>query len=159
IYAVYHALTSPKTFLASVFENLGLERLELDCLEWTGEAFTGWNRDEVHAFLVAGGYAEAVVFTAGNQLVPSNELLYKKALVLEPGRFESVDRLYLDLIEDTLAHMAREELEESKGGLGLFCLSFADHTSDKEISSILEQVVNLRQLGHGVMLFRSQELY
>ncbi len=162
IYAAYHALASPEEFLASVFEELELQRLEIDCLEVDGPAFAGWNRDEVHALLVVGGYAEAVVFPADNQLTPPNELLYKRALVLAPGRFDSVTSLHADLIEDTLAQLPGEELKESKGGFGLFCLSVAGSSSaDMEISAqeILQRVVMLQKLGYGVMLFRAQELY
>ena len=53
-------------------------------------------------------------------------------------------------------------LDESKGGLGLFCLSVAGSSApDSEVSvqEILQRVVMLQKLGYGVMLFRAQELY
>lgn len=162
MYAAYHALSSSEEFLASIFEKLGLGRVEIDCVEWGGPAFNNWNRDEVHAFLAAGGYAEAVVFPSDDQLAPSNEVLYKRSLVLAPGRFDNVTDLHANLIEDTLAQLPTDELEESKGGLGLFCLSVAGlQTPDKEasIKDILEHVVNLQKLGYGVILFRDRELY
>ncbi len=162
IYAAYHALASTEEFLASVFEELGLQRVEIDCLDLSGPAFAHWNRDEVHALLVVGGYAEAVAFQADNQLAPPNELLYKRALVLAPGRFDSVTSLHADLIRDTLAQLPGEELKESKGGLGLFCLSVTDSSApDRKVSApeILQRAVMLQQLGYGVMLFRAQELY
>jgi hypothetical protein len=162
IHAAYHALGSCREFLASVFEELGLQRVEIDCVECIGPAFGRWNRDEVHALLVSGGYAEAVVFPADNQLVPSNELLYKRALVLEPGKFDTISPLYAKLIKDTMAQLAEEELEDSKGGLGLFCLSVADRDIlDEEacVRDILEHVRSLQQLGYGVMLFRAAQIY
>ena len=162
IYAAYHALGSPEEFLRSVFEELGLQRMEIDCLEWRGPAFANWKREEVHAFLVMGGYAEAVAFPAGDELVPPNELLYKRALVLAPARFENVSDLHAGLIKDTVAHLPEEELKESKGGLGLFCLataslSAADHQAS--VSEILEHVRKLQLLGYGVILFRGREIY
>ena len=162
LYAAYHAPASQREFLASVFEELGLQRLEIDYVECTGPAFGRWNRDELHAHLVVGGYAEAVVFPVNNELVPSNELLYKRALVLVPGKFNSVDPVYASLIEDTLAQLPEEELRESKGGLGLFCLSVADGSTldvDTSVRDIVEHVVSLKPLGYGVMLFRGQQLY
>jgi hypothetical protein len=162
IYAAYHALASAKELLASIFEDLSLQRVEIDCLECSGPAFADWNRVEVHAFLVVGGYAEAVVFQADNQLAPPNELLYKRALVLAPGRFDSVTGLHADLIEDTLAQLSGEDLQETKGGLGLFCLSVAGGGapgSDASAQEILQRVVMLQQLGYGVLLFGAQELY
>jgi hypothetical protein len=161
IFAAYHALDSAEVLLASVFEELGLQRVEVDCLEWSGPAFAGWNRDEVHALLVVAGYAEAVVFQTENRRTPPNELLYKRALVLAPGRFDNVTSLHGDLIHNTLAQLPEEELKESKGGLGLFCLSVADSSApDGKVSArqILQRVVLLQQLGYGVMLFRAQEL-
>jgi len=162
IYAACHALTSAEEFLRSVFEDVGRHRMEIDVVEWTGPAFSGWNRDEVHAFLVTGGFAEAVVFAAEKQPAPANDVLYKRALVLAPGRFDNVTNLHASLIEDTLAKLPEEELKESKGGLGLFCLSVAGLSlADREasIGEILEHVTALQKMGYGVMLFRDQELY
>jgi hypothetical protein len=162
IYAAHHALGLAEEFLACVFEDLGLHRMEIDCLELSGPAFEYWDRNETHAFLVAGGYAETVVFPADNQLVPPNELLYKRALVLAPGRFDSVGQLHANLVRDTLAHLPEEELTESKGGLGLFCLSIAGASAEVKgmpVKEILEHVETLQRLGYGVMIFRAQELY
>jgi hypothetical protein len=103
-----------------------------------------------------------VAFPADNELAPANEVLYKRALVLAPGRFDNVSSLHSDLIEDTLEELPEEELKESKGGLGLFCLSVAGLSAPgKEVSvaEILEHVISLQKLGYGVMLFRDQELY
>src|SRR5246127_4336101 len=81
IYAAFHALGPAEKFLASIFEELGQHRVEIDCLELAGPSFQFCDGEEIHAFLVAGGYAEAVVFPMDNQLVPPNELLYKQTVV------------------------------------------------------------------------------
>ena len=162
VYAAYHALASPEELLAGLFDELGLQRVEIDCLDWNGPAFAHWNHDEVHALLVAGGYAEAVVFQLDEQREPPNQVLYKRALVLAPGRFDSVTSLHAELIRNTLAQLPVEELKESRGGLGLFCLSVADSSAPGgkvSAAEILQRVVMLQQLGYGVMLFRAQELY
>jgi hypothetical protein len=162
IYAVHHAFGSSEEFLDSVLEDLGINRVEIDCLELSGSAFAYWDRHEIHAFLVAGGYAEAVVFPADNQLVPPNELLYKRALVLAPGRFDSVGQLHANLLQDTLAQLPEEELKESKGGLGLFCLSITGASPDGKgvpAREIVEHAEALQRLGYGVMIFRARELY
>ena len=162
IYATHHALGSPEEFLASLFEELGLQRVETDCVELSGPAFEDWDRNDLHAFLVAGGYAEAVVFPVDKQLVPPNELLYKRALVLAPGRFDNVGQLHADLVQDTLAQLPEEELQESKGGLGLFCLSISGASAETKgvpVRQIVEHVDMLQRLGYGVMVFRARELY
>ena len=162
VYAAYTALGSAEEFLASLSEELGLHRVEIDHLELTGPSFEFWDRQEIHAFLVAGGYAEAVVFPADNQLVPPNELLYSRAVVLAPGGFDNVGQLHRNLIQDTLPQLPEEELKESKGVIGLFCLPVGATSAERNgmhIKEIVEHVKTLQELGFGVMIFRAKELY
>jgi hypothetical protein len=162
LYAAHHAVGNPTEFLASVFDHLELQRVEIDNVELSGPAFEEWNRQEIHAFLVAGGYAEAVVFSADGVFSPANELLYKRALVLAPGRFGLADQMHADLIRVTLADLPPEELKESKGAMGLFCLSPEPGRQELRtlpIAEIVGLVEALRKLGYGVMLFRAPELY
>ena len=162
IYAAYFHVGSPEEFLASVFEELSLARMEIDLVELDGPAFATWDRRELHAFLVSGGLAEAVVFPADNRLAPSDEILYKKALVLAPGRVDTAGQLHAELIAGTLAQLPTKEVGESKGGLGLFCLSISPATSGQSLPTakeIVKHVDDLQNLGFGVMVFRARELY
>jgi hypothetical protein len=162
IYAAYFHLDSLEEFLASVFEELSLTRVEIDLVELDGSAFATWDRRNLHAYLVSGGFAEAVIFPADNRLAPPDEILYKRALVLAPGRFDTVGLLHAELIASTFAQLPPEELGESKGGLGLFCLSISPATPDQNsptVSEIVMHVDDLQKLGYGVMVFRARELY
>lgn len=162
IYAAYHALASPEQFLNSVFEGLQLQRVEIDCLDFKGPNFESWNFEEIHALLVVGGFAEAVVFPVDKLLVPPNELLYKRSMVMEPGRFDIARQVYANLIRDTLAQLPKDELATSKGGIGLFCLSIPVSSADEKqvkTKQIVDCVERLRTQGYGVMLFRAQQLY
>jgi hypothetical protein len=162
LYAAQHNLKSAEEFLASVLEDLSLERVELDSADLQGPAFETWDRREVQAQLIAGGYAEAVVFAADNDLAPPNELLYKRALVLAPGNLAHVGQLHADLVRATLAELPPEELKESKGGLGLFCLTGTLGTEELKglpATQIVKHVEVLEKLGYGVMVFRVPELY
>jgi hypothetical protein len=58
--------------------------------------------------------------------------------------------------------LPEEELKESRGGLGLFCLSIGganDGRIEVPVKEIVEHVEALHNLGYGVMLFRARELY
>jgi hypothetical protein len=162
LYASQHALSSPNEFLASVFEELGLHRVEIDCVELSGPAFEGWDRAEIHVFLVTGAFAEAVSFPADDRFAPANEVLYKRALVLAPGRFNTFTHLRSELIQGTLSELPPEELKESKGGLGLFCLApeiGGDAAKPSCVAEIAKLIESLRKLGYGVLVFRAPELY
>jgi hypothetical protein len=160
LYAVTHTLASPHEFLSTVSEELNLKRVEIDSLELSGPAFEKWDKREVHALLVTGGFAEVVIFPVDEEIAPPIEVLYKRALVLAPGRFGNLGQLHAELVRTTLAELPQEELKESKGALGLFCLSETPGMELKETpSQVVKLVDGLQRLGYGVLLFRAPELY
>jgi hypothetical protein len=163
LFAARHHLKDPESFLVGLLEDLSLERIELDCVELKGPAFAGWDCAELHVRLVIEGHAEAVAFSSEGEAVPPNELLYKRALVLAPGRFGTLEHLPPELLKATMEELPAEELEESKGALGLFCLSSAPPetpgVTNLPAAEIVKIVQDLQKAGYGVMLFRSQELY
>jgi hypothetical protein len=162
IYAVFHHAGSPAEFLACIFEDLSMERVELDFVELHGPAFEKWDRQQMHAMLVTNGYAEAVAFLADGSLVAPTELLYKKALVLAPGIFERANDLHGQLIVTTMAQVPKEEVDQSKGNLGMFCLSnraLPESGKTPTPEYVVEHVNELQKLGFGTMFFRAMELY
>jgi len=165
IYAASRELASPEEFLSGVFEELSLDRMEIDLVDLRGPAFEKCDLQKLHASLVMDGYAEAVAFPADGKLVPPTELLHKKALVLGPsflGSFETVEDLHRHIIQVTLSGLPREEVDRSSGALGLFCLASAPVIQQEPpltTEHIVHHAEELRQLGSGIILFRSRELY
>jgi hypothetical protein len=162
LYAVHHSHGTPEELLAEIFEDLGPHRMEIDSVDLSGPLFKTWDHGKIHAYLVSGNYAEAVVFPTGEELLPPGELLHKRALVFAPARLENVGLLHENLIRETLAQLPQEELKESRGGLGLFGLAIpgADEKGvATPVEDIVKSIVALQKLGYGVMLFRAQELY
>lgn len=162
LYGVHHSNGSPEELLAGIFEDLGLHRMEIDSVDLSGPLFKTWDRGKIHAYLVSGNYAEAVVFPAGEELLPPCELLHKRALVFAPARLENVDQLHENLIRETLAQLPQEDLKETRGGLGLFGLAIAEageRGAAPLVKDIVKSVAALQELGYGVMLFHAQELY
>jgi hypothetical protein len=83
IYAAYHQRSSPGSFLAGLFDDLSLERLEIDVLELTGSVFANadsrlWSLD-----LLRNGMSHALVFDSGAQLVEPATPLHKRPLIVQ----------------------------------------------------------------------------
>jgi hypothetical protein len=162
IYAAGHYLDSQEKFLTGLFEDLSLQRIEIDLLNLSGPAFESWDKQNLHASLVTNGFAEAVAYSAEGTAIPPTELLYKKALVLAPGFFETASELHGQLIQATLAQLPEEELAESKGSLGLFCLpgqSMLPGGHPPTAEHLMRHVQDLQKLGFGTLIFRAKELY
>jgi hypothetical protein len=162
IYSSVHYLSDPAEFLKQIFADLSLKRMEIDCVELNGPAFEKWNPRAIHVSLVANNFAEAVIFSEDGQLAPASEVLYKKAVVLEPKRFNLSEPAQQQMIAATLASLPKEELAQSKGSIGFYSLSCAPDVPDQGTLSeaqMLEHIDALQKLGSGVFLFRERELY
>jgi hypothetical protein len=162
IYGVYHSRSGVEEFLSSLTEDLSLNRIEVDCVELSGPAFANWNSAFVQASLVAGGLAEAVIFPVDGAIAPPTEVLYKKAVVMAPGWFDAAYKYHQEMIEGTMARLPKDELEQSKGSIGLFSMTVEPPTRDTPALSakeIVEHAEQLRTLGSGLIVFRERELY
>jgi hypothetical protein len=162
IYASIHNLSSPDEFLAQIASDLSLSRIEIDCVALQGPAFDHWDPRAVHATLIANNHAEAIVFPVDGNLVPCNELLYKKAIVIAPGAYNLVERLNGQMIEAALESLPKQDGEQSKGSIGFFSFRTAAAANDHSqltTPQILERVDALQKLGCGVLVFRQRELY
>jgi hypothetical protein len=89
IYAAFYQLATKESFFAGLAQDVPRERIEIDFVDFRGPAFANWDRPTVLAYLVHAGLAEAVFFSSTGVSVPPNEVLYKKAVVLAPGYFDS----------------------------------------------------------------------
>jgi hypothetical protein len=83
IYAAFHQRSSSGSFLAGLFDDLSIERLEIDVLELTGPVFAGadarlWCLDSL-----CKGMCRALVFDTNGQVVETSTPLHKRPLILQ----------------------------------------------------------------------------
>ncbi|HEX4576974.1 MAG TPA: hypothetical protein VH117_06460 [Edaphobacter sp.] len=83
IYAAYHQRSSSKSFLAGLFDDLSLERLEIDVLELTGPVFAGVDSRLWCLDLLRTGMSHALVFDSNAQLVEPATPLHKRPLLVQ----------------------------------------------------------------------------
>ena len=165
IYAAFYQLQTTETFFEGLAQEIVMERIEIDFVDFRGPAFASWDRPTVLAYLVHAGLAEAVCFPAVDAAVPPEEFLHKKAVVLAPGNFGHVDPVYAQIHVQLLATGVEElhkELGEASAPVGCFCLTaapLAPQEPKPEISDLLQRINALRAQGGHVLLFRERELY
>jgi hypothetical protein len=83
IYAAYHQRSSPQVFLAGLFDDLSLERLEIDVLELTGPVFAETDSRLWCLDLLRNGLCHALVFDSKAQLVEPATPLHKRPLIVQ----------------------------------------------------------------------------
>src|SRR5580704_13654155 len=77
IYACRHQRSSPGAFLAGLFDDLSLERLEIDVLEVTGPALGGADPRLWCLELLRAGMSHALVFDSNAQIVEPSTPFHK----------------------------------------------------------------------------------
>src|ERR1700728_1360938 len=83
IYACHHQRSSPEAFLAGLFDDLSLERLEIDVLELSGPVFAGADSRLWCLELLRAGMSHALVFDSNAQVVEPATPLHKRPLIVQ----------------------------------------------------------------------------
>jgi hypothetical protein len=83
IYAAFHQRASPKDFLAGLFDDLSIERIEIDVLELTGPVFAGADSRLWCLDLLRMGMSHALVFDSKAQVVEPATPLRKRPLIVQ----------------------------------------------------------------------------
>jgi hypothetical protein len=83
IYASYHQRSSPEDFLKGLFDDLSLERLEIDVLELTGPVFGGADSRLWCLTMLRAHMSRAVVFDSEAQVVEPATPLRKRPLIVQ----------------------------------------------------------------------------
>ncbi len=161
IHAAFHRRASLQAFLGSLLDGLSLERIELDTAVLSGPAFESTDPTEVGLGLVRSELADAVLLDPSGALRPPGELLRKRPIVVERGRFVRPAAIYSRM----LAAAERQLRAEIPGNdrppcalLEMSVNSFKDkgETPNEEFRSRLDA---LRPLGHPILVSRLQETY
>ncbi|MGD0446029.1 MAG: hypothetical protein ABSA39_19000 [Edaphobacter sp.] len=83
IYAAYHQRSSPAGFLTGLFDDLSIERIEIDILELTGPIFAGADSRLWCLDLLRNGMCHALVFDSNAQVVEPATPLHKRPLIVQ----------------------------------------------------------------------------
>lgn len=97
-YGAFFHRDDPQRFIASLVDNVGAERIEIDMLRFRGPAFEGVDNRLMALHLVELGLTNAVMFSPDGEMLQPSEVLYKKAVLVERGSFRPVTKLHLDML-------------------------------------------------------------
>jgi hypothetical protein len=84
--------------LDSLLDGLSTNRIEIDMIEFSGEAFEAVDNRVMSLTLVQRGLTGAAMFGADGDVLQPSEVLYKKAVVIERGSFRPVTHPHLDML-------------------------------------------------------------
>lgn len=93
IYAVFHQRMDLDILLAGLFDDLSIDRIEIDVIELDGPAFVNEDARAWCLALLGRHMAHTIVFGSGGRVVEPSSLLRKRPLLVTRGTFENAELL------------------------------------------------------------------
>ncbi|SEG40093.1 hypothetical protein SAMN05421847_2217 [Halpernia humi] len=161
IYGAYHYADNPRKLIESLYDDIALDKLEIDMIDFSGPTFRYVENRLMSLQLVKLGMTEAVIFNSeGNNMLPAN-VLYKKNIFAVRGSFRPVTLVNIDMFENGLelftkdANCAKEETEV------LFEITIANLRAFGDIDErdFLDRVDILAKLGYNILISNFSEYY
>ena len=118
IYGAARYADDPERLLGSLLDNLGRRRIEIDMVEFTGSAFGEVDNRLLSLRLVEFGLSQAAMFSASGEVMRPSELLYKRPVILQRGRFRPPTSVHSDIEKRAMERLAANPVKLSK------CLPF-----------------------------------
>ena len=98
LYAAFFLHHKPELMLESLLDNLTTDRIEIDMIEFTGIEFRRVDNRVMSLKLVQLGLSPAAIFKSTGEVLQPSEVLYKKPILVERGRFRPVTKVNIDMI-------------------------------------------------------------
>ena len=105
VYAAFHQRSDIESFLAGLFDELSIARIEIDVIEFNGSAFADQDARAWCLALLRRQMAHAVVFDSQGKVVEPSSVLRKRPLLVMRGRFS-----HPELFDPGLFQAANQQL-------------------------------------------------
>jgi hypothetical protein len=161
LYGAYYLNENPKELLKSLYDNLALDQIEIDMIEFRGPRFQFVDNRLMSLQLIKYGMTQAVLFGPdGKNLLPAQQL-YKKNIMTIRGSFRPVTRVNKDIIEKGYAMFSNEKKVEKDNSYLITEITLSNLKSAGKINErdFLERADILCSLGQYVMISDFSEYY
>ena len=161
IYGAFHYYDNPRKLIQSLYDDISMDNLELDMIDFSGPAFQYVDNRLMSLQLVKSGMTEAVIFTPEETNMLPADLLYKKNIFAVRGSFRPVTKVNIDMFNNGL-EMFLNDVKCQKGDVEvLFEITIANLRADGDINErdFLDRVDVLGKLGYNVIISNFSEYY
>ena len=125
VHGAYEHFERPDDLLRHLLDGLSTERIEVDMVALSGPAFDGVDARVVSLKLVQLGLSQAAMFATDGSVLHPAEVLYKRPVLVERGRFRPVTYVNLDILDSAGRQFARR-LEGERDTVSIMELTLHD---------------------------------
>jgi len=162
VYGACFLNDQPEHLLESLLDGLSTNRIEVDLIEFTGEAFATVDNRVMSLRLVQLGLTGAAMFSASGQVLQPSEVLYKKPVLVERGRFRPVTYVNLDLAASALRSFEAQSPDVTPGEtVSVMEITMRNLLAqgDLDLNDFISRADVLATTGHTVMISDFIEYY
>jgi hypothetical protein len=161
IYGACFLHAEPDLLVQSLLDGLSTNRIEIDLIDFSGEEFRRVDNRVMSLRLVQLGLTGAAMFSASGQVLQPSEVLYKKPVLVERGRFRPVTYVNLDLAAAGLRAFEAVSDVEPAETVSIMEITMRHLRSDGEVDlhDFLSRADVLATTGHTVMISDFAEYY
>jgi hypothetical protein len=144
----------PAALIRSLADNVGVDRIEIDMVQFCGPAFAHLDNRLMALQLVQGGLTNAALFTADGQVIQPADAFFKKCILVERGSFRPVTKVTLDMLRCAQADFVQEPNVQGQDVLPLMEMTLKNLTDGDKIDhqDFLDRVDILGALGKTVLI-------
>ncbi len=106
--ACYQLASSWNGFLAGLFDELSIARMELDAIELSGPSFANTDARLVCLQALRRGMTHAIVFDPSGKVTEPSHVLRKRPLIVQRDRFETVEPYQPQMLRASEAELKKE---------------------------------------------------
>lgn len=163
VYGACFLAGEPEKLLESLLDGLTTERIEIDLIELRGPDFDHLDNRVMSLRLVQLGLTGAAMFSADGEVLQPSEVLYKKPVLVERGRFRPVTHVNLDLARSALRAFEAEWPDDVAPGetVSIMEITMSNLTNGGEVDlgDFISRAEVLAATGHTVMISNFSEYY
>ena len=161
IYGAFNYLEDPAKLIASLTDNVGNDRIEVDMLKFDGRAFAHVDNRLMSLHLVQFGLTNAVMFGPDREVLQPSEVLRRKAILVERGSFRPVTHVNVDMLNCACAQFMQEPAVQGKDLMVLMEITMNNllASGDLDAEDFLSRVDLLGEIGMTVLISNYPEYY
>lgn len=161
LYEAFYHSGDPDVFVRGLIDQLSIERIEVDMLEWRGPAFAHLDSRILSLKLVQYRLTHAVLLGPNREVLQPSEVLYKKPVLIQRGTFRPVTHVNIDMQNCALRQFLNEPGLQAKDPVVLMEISFRNLVSQGELrpDDFIDRADMLSALGYRVLISDYPEYY
>jgi hypothetical protein len=151
----------PRTLVRALLDDLSIERIEIDLIEFSGPAFAHVDNRLMSLELVHCGLSSAAMFRADGTVIQPSEAFYKRPVLVLRGSFRPVTNVTVDMLHRSLASFVQEPANQGENILVVTEMTLNNLLEGDAIDNrdFLDRVDLLATLGSPVMVTNFGEFY